>query len=69
MRDYMLVILFAILMIACSNVEKPQKAEIDFNLLPCDLVDQTNMAKMLGHSVVDIIFQTGTNDAKTKVCT
>jgi len=69
MRDYMLVILFAVLMIACSNVEKPQKAEIDFNLLPCDLVDQTIMAKMLGHSVVDIIFQTGTNDAKTKVCT
>jgi len=65
----MLVILLAVLMIACSSVEKPQKAEIDFNLLPCDLVDQSNMAKMLGHSVVDIIFQTGKNDLNTKVCT
>jgi len=68
MKNYMILMFLAILMVHCSNVEKP-KVQIDFNLLPCDLVDQSNMAKMLGYSVVDIIFQTGTNDTKTKVCT
>jgi hypothetical protein len=69
MKNYILIMLLAVLMMACTNVEKPQKVVIDFNLLPCDLVNQLNMAKMLGQSVVDIIFQTGTNDGKTKVCT
>ncbi|MBK8514866.1 MAG: hypothetical protein IPL55_00840 [Saprospiraceae bacterium] len=68
MKISLFPILLVIFLTSCSSGQK-QPVLFDFNPFPCDLASQSDIAKALNLSVVDVLFQSVTNQGDIKVCT
>lgn len=64
------MVVFVFFILSCSNGQREKKPILfDPLALPCDMVQQQELAKFLEIMVVDIIFQNVKNTATQKICT
>jgi hypothetical protein len=68
MRPYFFIFFLALTVISCSSVKKTEPIRFNIKSLPCDIINQHALAKLIGKSVVDLIFQTVSNTATLKNC-